>query len=124
MLTDPITVHVDTHTPVQYPALSLAVIRSDGYGAERRDASGLYALVVNHSTSKNGDRHYVKLTKTVNATNPYNDLVSPQSASISISMSKPKFGFTDLEIEYLFNALLATIGSADAGVSRIIAFES
>jgi len=124
MLTDPISVAAVAGPPEQYPALSFAVIRSDGYGSERRDPSGLYGLVINHGTSKNGDRHYVKLTKTINATNPYTDLVSAQSASISISVTKPKYGFTDLEIQYLYNALLATLASTDAGVDKFLAFQS
>jgi hypothetical protein len=120
MLTDPIAVAANSPNP----ALSFAMIRTDGYGSERRDDNGAYALVINHSTGKAGDRHYVKITKTVNATNPYNGLVSPQSASISVSIAKPSFGFTDSDLEDLYTAILDTIASGDAGIDRIIGFES
>jgi hypothetical protein len=120
MLTDPIA--VDANAP--NPALSFAMIRTDGYGSERRDDNGEYALVINHSTSKSGDRHYVKVTKTINATNPYNGLVSPQSASVSVSFAKPAFGFTDADLSALYTALLDTLASPDAGVDGIIGFES
>lgn len=120
MLADPIAVGASAPNP----ALNFAVIRSDGYGSERRDSAGLYGLVINHSTSKNGDRHYVKLTKTIDATNPYNSLVSPQSASISVSLSKPAFGFTDSDLADLFKAITDTIASSDAGISNIIGFQS
>jgi len=120
MLTDPITVAANSPNP----ALAFSVIRSDGYGAERRDAAGLYGLVINHSTNKSGDRHYVKVTKTINAQNPYSGLTSPQSASVSIAISKPSFGFTDAELGNLVTVLLDTLASADAGVSNIIAFQS
>jgi hypothetical protein len=120
MLTDPIAVAANAPNP----ALSFAMIRTDSYGSERRDGAGLYSLVINHSTSKNGDRHYVKLVKTIDATNPYNALVSPQSASISLSISKPPFGFSADDLAELYQALLDTIASTDAGIDRIIGFES
>lgn len=121
MLNDPIAVAVNGS---YHPALSFDLIRTDGYGAERRDAAGLYGLIINHSTGKNGDRHYVKLTKTVNATNPYSGLVSPQSASISVSVAKPAFGFTDAEMFDLWIAAVDTIACSDAGMVNIIGFQS
>lgn len=120
MLTDPIAVAANSPTP----ALSFVMIKQDGLGSERRDPAGLYALVVQHSTSKGGDRHYVKLTQTINATNPFNALVTPQSASVSLSISKPAFGFDAAALAALYQALVDTIASTDAGVDRIIGFES
>lgn len=120
MFVDPIAVAADAPNP----ALNLSVIRSDGYGSERRDAGGLYALIINHSTSKSGDRHYFKLSKTVNATNPYNSLVSPQSASISISVAKPAFGFTDAEIGDLWTAVQDVLTATDVTFDGLVAFQS
>lgn len=120
MLTDPIAVAANAPTP----ALSFVVIRSDGYGSERREVAGAYGLIINHSTNKSGDRHYVKVTKTVDAVNPYSGLTSPQSASVSVSIAKPAYGFDATAMEALYTALLDTIASGDAGVDRIIGFES
>jgi len=120
MLNDPIA--VDANAP--NPALSFAMIRTDSYGSERRDDGGLYGLVINHSTSKNGDRHYVKVTKTVDATNPYNSLVSPQSASVSVSIARPPYGFDAAAMAALYQLLVDTIASDDATIERIIGFES
>lgn len=120
MLTDPIAVAANAPTP----ALSFKLIQQDGLGSSRLDGGGVYALTVNHSTGKSGDRHYVKLTQTINATNPYNALVTPQSASVSVSISKPAFGFDATALAALYQALVDTIASADAGVDRIIGFES
>jgi len=120
MLTDPIA--VDASAP--NPALSFVVIRSDGYGSERRESGGAYGLVINHSTNKSGDRHYVKMTRTIDAVNPYSGLTSPQSASVSVSLSKPAYGFDDAAIAALFKALQDTIASSDAGIDRIVGFES
>jgi hypothetical protein len=121
MLTDPIA--VDANTP--NPALSFSVIRSDGYGSERRDSGGLYGLKISHSTSKNGDRHYIQMTKTIDATNPYNDLVSPQSASVSISIASPAFGFDSAAMAALFQALTDTIAADDfGGIAKLIDWQS
>lgn len=120
MLPDPIVVAANAPNP----ALNFSVIRSDGYGAERRDAAGLYGLIINHSTSKNGDRHYVQIRKTVDATNPYNSLVSPQSASISISFSKPAFGFTDSDLSDLWTALQDVLTATGVDVDKLLAFQS
>jgi hypothetical protein len=120
MLTDPINVPADAPNP----ELNFVLINQDKIGSQRRDAGGEYALVINHSTSKSGDRHYVKVTKTINATNPYSGLVSPQSASVSVSLVKPGFGFTDADLANLYTLIVDTIASTDAGVDRIIGFES
>lgn len=120
MLPDPIVVAADAPNP----ALNFSVIRSDGYGAERRDSNGLYGLVINHSTSKNGDRHYIQIRKTVDATNPYNSLVSPQSATISISVSKPAFGFTDAQVGDLWTALTDVLAATDVDFGKLLAFQS
>jgi hypothetical protein len=118
MLPDPLALAANAPTP----ALNFAVIRSDGYGAERRDSGGLYGLTINHSTSKNGDRHYLKISKTVDATNPYNDLVTPQSASISVSISRPPYGFDATAMEALYTAMTDAI--SEATFASVLNFES
>jgi len=118
MLTDPLDISASSPNP----AVSFQMIRTDGYGSERRDAGGAYGLVINHGTNKQGDRHYVKVTKTIDATNPYSGLTSPQSASVSVSFSKPSFGFDDAAIAALYKLLVDTITEAD--VTEIIAFQS
>lgn len=120
MLADPIVVAANAPNP----AVNFSVIRSDGYGAERRDAGGLYSVIINHSTSKSGDRHYLKISKTVDATNPYNSLVSPQSASISISIARPAFGFTDVQMGDLYTLLVDTLAAAGTGIDPLLAFQS
>jgi len=120
MFQDPIAIAANAPNP----ALNLSIIRSDGYGSERRDSGGLYSTIINHSTGKNGDRHYIKLSKTVDATNPYNSLVSPQSASISISVSRPPFGFTADEIVDLWTALTDIIGDSQVGFDGLVNFQS
>lgn len=118
MLQDPLA--IDARSPV--PALNLSVIRQDGYGSERRDSGGVYSLVINHSTGKNGERHYLQVRKVKDAENPYSGVTSPQTASVSFSFSKPPVGFTNTEMVELL--LLAWDIVAEATAVKILNFES
>lgn len=118
MLSDPITIAANAPTP----ALDFAVIRSDGYGTERRDAGGVYAAVINHTPGKNGDRHYLQIKQTVDAVNPYSGLTSPQSATVSIAVSKPGFGFDDTALAALIQLALDTLAAATP--EAFLAFQS
>lgn len=121
MLVDPLT--LDASAP--NPAFSFAMIRTDGYGSERRDSGGLYGLKISHSTSKNGDRHYIQMSKTINAENPLNSLTTPVSASVSISIATPAFGFDDAAKAALYQALTELIAGDDfGGISSLISFQS
>lgn len=121
MLVDPVTIAAASPTP----ELKLAVIRSDGYGSERVDTNnGGYGLVVQHTTSKNGARHYVKLTQTVDAVNPYSGITQKLLASVSLSVSRPQFGFDDTAMVALINALIDTIEDSEVTPARLLQFQS
>jgi hypothetical protein len=51
-------------------------------------------------------------------------LVSPQSASISISFAKPAFGFTDTDMVNLYTLLTDLFAADGVGVENVIAFQS
>lgn len=120
MLVDPIAVAAAAPTP----ALSFAVVKADGFGSERWDTANGYQLSFNHSTSTAGERHYMKLSQTVNATSPYTALVSKQTASVSIAVQVPPFGWTQAQKEALVKALLDTLADADVTVTKFLAFQS
>jgi len=121
MLPDPVTVAASAPTPV----LTLAVVRSDGYGSERVDTGGAgYSVIINHSKGKNGNRHYVQITQTVDATDPYSGLVRKQVASCSFSISRPPFGFTDAQIVALAKALSDFRDDAEVTTTKLIQFQS
>lgn len=122
MLVDPITVAAASPTP----ALNFAVIRSDGYGTERKHTgtSDKYGLKINHQTTKNGDRHYMQIQLTVDAVSPYTGLTSQQTASVSIAISVPKFGFDDTAMVALVKALTDTLADADVTSAKLLAFQS
>lgn len=120
-LIDPISVAASAPTP----ALTFSVVRSDGYGSERWDVTNGYQLTFNHSsTPQNGERHYMKLSQTLNATSPYTGVVSKQTAVVSLSASFPAFGWDATTKAALVKALLDTLADADVTTAKFIAFQS
>lgn len=120
-LADPITVAASSPTP----ALTFSTVKRDGYGSERWDVANGYQLTFNHSTNPgNGERHYMKLSQTLNATSPYTGQVSKQTAVVSISASFPSFGWDAAAKAALVKALLDTLADSDVTTARFVAFES
>jgi hypothetical protein len=121
MLVDPITVAAAAPTP----ALNFYVISSDGIGSVRKhDGTDKYVLTFNHSTSKSGDRHYMKIALTVDAVSPYTGLTSQQTASVSLSVSVPPFGFSATAMVALVKALTDTLADADVTSAKFLNFQS
>lgn len=122
MLPDPVTVAAAAPTP----ALALAIIKSDGYGTERKDTGGNgYTVIINHQRTKGGgDRHYVQMTKTVNAVDPYSGLTKKQVASVSLTINRPSFGFTDADMVALSKALTDFRDDSEVTTAKLIQFQS
>lgn len=120
-LADPISVAASSPTP----ALTFSVVKRDGYGSERWDVPNGYQLMFNHSTNPgNGERHYMKLSQTLNATSPYTGQVSRQTASASLSVSFPPFGWDAAAKAALVKALTDTLADAEVTNAKFVAFES
>jgi hypothetical protein len=121
MLADPVTIAANSPTP----QLVLAVVKTDGYGSERVDTGGSgFGTVIVHTPGKNGNRHYVKMTQTKDATNPYSGLTQKQTASVSLSISRPAFGFTDTEMVNLTRALTDFLADSEVTTARIIQMQA
>lgn len=121
MLVDPITVAASAPTP----ALTFKVVRSDGYGSERWDVANGYQLTFSHSSNpSSGERHYMKVSQTLNATSPYTGDVSKQTATCSISVSVPPFGWDAAAKAALVKALTDTLADSDVTIANFIAFQS
>jgi hypothetical protein len=120
-LNDPITVAANAPTP----ALSLSEVRRDGYGSERWDIANGYQLVFNHSTSAgSGERHYMKMTQTLDATSPYTGQISKQNAVVSISASFPAFGWDPADKAALVQALVDALLDSDVTIPKFVGFQS
>ncbi len=122
MLIDPVTVAAAAPTP----ALVFAVVKAEGYGSERTDTNGNgYTVVTSHSKPKGGgDKHYVQMTQTLNATDPYTGLIKKQTASVSITMTRPAFGFTDAAMVALCKALTDYRDDSEVTTLRLLQFQS
>lgn len=121
MLVDPVTIAASS--PV--PSLVFATVKIDGYGSERVDTGGNgYAVLINHTPGAKGDRHYVKLTRTKDATNPYTGLISKQAASVSLSIACAPFGFTTAEYAELVRSLIEFINDSEVTATRLLQNQS
>ncbi|DAD50838.1 coat protein [ssRNA phage SRR5466727_9] len=122
MLADPITIAANAPTP----SLVFKVVKADGYGSERRDAAGVYSLIITHEDGKGktANRHYVKISETKDAVNPYTGGTSKQTATVSLSVSRPAFGWTTANIVDLIEALIDTLNDAEFTPTNLVSFQS
>lgn len=120
MLVDPFTIAASAPTP----ALVFAIIQSDGLGTERQDAGGVYNLTINHAKGKAADRHYMRISQTVDAVNPYTGTTSKQVATVSLAIQVPKFGFDATAMVALVKALTDTLADSEVTTARILQFQS
>lgn len=121
MLVDPVTIAAAAPTP----ELKFSVIRADNYGSERLDTNnGGYSIVTNHTTSKNGAKHYLRLSQTLDAVNPYSGVTQRLQANVSMSISRPSFGFDDATMVALIEALIDYLGDSEVTPARILQFQS
>lgn len=121
MLIDPITVAAASPTP----ALTFAIVRSDGYGSERVDTGGAgYTVTINHTKSKAGNTHYVQMNLTKDVTDPYTSVTRPQKASVSLTIRRPVSGFTDAEMVALAKALTDFRDDSDVTTAKLLQFQS
>jgi hypothetical protein len=121
MLVDPITVAANSPSP----ALTFAMVKTDGYGSERWDVPNKYSLSFSHATSpKTGERHYMQLRQTVSATDPITGGTSNQVASASLAVSVPPFGWTAATKAALVQALLDTLNDSDVTIAKFLTSQS
>jgi hypothetical protein len=126
MFIDPIP--VAANAGVGNPAFSFGMVATSpsGMGASRRDVVNNYTLDFSHSQNANtGERHYMQIKQTVTAANPLgsggNELVT---ASVSLSVSIPAFGWTAAQKKALVTALLDTLNDSDVTIDKFLQFNS
>ncbi len=122
MLVDPVTVAAASPTP----ALVMTIVKNDGYGSERVDSGGNgYTIITNHQRQKGGgDRHYLQMTKVVTAVDPFSGASRKQTASVSLTISRPSFGFTDADMIALAKALTDYRDDSEVTTARLLQFQS
>jgi hypothetical protein len=83
-----------------------------------------YVLTFNHSSGKGGDRHYMQVKLTIDAESPYTGLTSQQTASVSLSVTVPPYGFDSTAMVALIKALTDTLADADVTPAKFLNFQS
>lgn len=121
MLVDPVTVAAASPTP----ELKMAISSVTGSGTERVDTNGGgYTIITQHSKSAKGTRHYLQLTKTVDAVDPYSGLTRKQVASASFTINAPLFGFDSAALVALAKALTDYRDDSEVTTARLLQFQS
>jgi hypothetical protein len=122
MLPDPVTVAAAAPTP----ALVFGIVKQDGYGSERRDSGGNgYTVITNHGVQKGGgDKHYLQMTQVVTAADPVTGLMRKQTASVSMTIVRPSFGFTDAQMIALAKALTDYRDDSEVTTAKLLQFQS
>lgn len=122
MLIDPVTVAAAAPTP----SLVFTIVKNDGYGSERVDSGGNgYTVITNHQRQKGGgDRHYIQMLRTVTAVDPFSGASRKQTASVSLTISRPSFGFTDADMIALAKALTDYRDDSEVTTARLLQFQS
>jgi hypothetical protein len=64
------------------------------------------------------------MTQTVNATDPYSGLVKKQTASVSLTITRPSFGFTDAAMVALAKALTDFRDDSEVTTAKLLQFQS
>lgn len=122
MLPDPVTIAASSPTP----SLVFTIVKQDGYGSERNDTGGNgYSVIIQHQKLKGGgDRHYVQMTQVVNAVDPYSGTTKKQTASVSFTIVRPSFGFTDAAMVALAKALTDFRDDSEVTTAKLLQFQS
>jgi hypothetical protein len=121
MLADPVTIAAATPTP----ELKFSIVSIAGTGTERVDTNGGgYTLITQHTKSAKGHRHYLQLLQTVDAVDPYSGLTKKQVASVSLTINRPLFGFTDASLIALAKAITDYRDDSEVTTARLLQGQS
>lgn len=121
MLADPITIAAASPTP----ELKFAIRSLSGMTATRIDTNGNpYSVVINHSDNKVGAKHYLQVLQTKDAVNPYTGLTEKVVASVSITINRPRFGFSDADMVALSKLASDIRDDSEVTTLRLLQYQS
>lgn len=78
-----------------------------------QNADGTSKFIVSHQTTKSRVRHMAKLERTVVAADPLTAENAFQTASVHIVIDEPIYGFSDTDLDYQVDALVAWLTAAN-----------
>lgn len=121
MLVDPFTITAAAPTP----ELKFAIRSLTGMSTTRIDTNGNpYSVVINHSDNKSGAKHYLQVIQTKNAVNPYSGLTEQVVASASLTINRPKFGFSDADMVALAKLVTDIRDDTEVTTLRLLQYQS
>lgn len=86
-----------------------------------RTADETVQFRISHQQSKSRMRRMVRLDQTVIAADPLTAQNTSQTAGVYLVIDEPKFGFTDTQLDYLVDALIAWLSSAN--IAKVLGSE-
>lgn len=116
MLADPQSVTINA-VPISLPRISMGVSEST-----YRSADETVQMRVSHQETKGRKRHMVRLDKTVIAADPLTAENASQKAGVYLVIDEPSFGFTDADLDYQVDALVAWLTAAN--IAKVLGSES
>lgn len=116
MFADPQSVTINA-VPVSLPRVLI------GNGdATYRSADETVQMRISHQENKGRKRRMVRLDQTVIAADPLTAENTSQKAGIYLVIDEPSFGFDDTNLDYLVDALIAWLTSAN--IAKVLGGES
>lgn len=116
MFADPQSVTINA-VPISLPRVSI------GTGeAIYRNADETIQLRISHQSRKSRKARMVRLDKTVIATDPLTAENAEQRAGVYLVIDEPTWGFSDTDLDYLVDALIAWLSSAN--IAKVLGGES
>lgn len=116
MFTDPQSVTINA------VPFSLPRVLTEGAAAIYRSADETVQMRISHQDTKGRKRRMVRLDQTVIAADPLTAENASQKAGIYLVVDEPSFGFSDTQLDYLVDALVAWLTSAN--IAKLLGGES
>jgi len=113
---DPQSVTINA-VPVSLPRVSIGTSEST-----YRNADETVQVRISHQSSKGRKRSMVRLDQTVIAADPLTAENAEQKAGIYLVVDEPTWGFTDAQLDYLVDALIAWLTSGN--IAKLLGGES
>lgn len=106
---------LNTPQSITYNAVAtdLHRISDDGLASVYKSADGTQTLTVSHQSTKSRTRRLVKYERMVIAADPLTAQNVYQSASVHLVIDEPLFGFSDVDLDYQVDALVAWLTAAN-----------
>lgn len=101
---------------------SLPRVLNGTQDATYRSADETVQMRISHQDSKGRKRRMVRLDQTVIAADPLSAENTSQKAGIYLVVDEPQFGFSDTQLDYLVDALIAWLTAAN--IAKLLGGES